>query len=324
MTFTPEAREPAVLTVLPAHDTAYRLTVLNGEVEITYGKETRVLKQGGYAFVPAAYRDKIQLKASANAEVMRLYEPSTSEALLYAGYDVRRNDVERIRVEAETRKAGQLEPLQVHLLVSKKAFISKPNISYDGPGSYSYERGLLKELSSGGIDITAVEDTNTDILTGNLLDMLSKKKAGVSYVVQLTKDEWNALKQRGEIATALAGTKIMALPELPARRARGLPFIREIEAGGVRLGLTDINALNDPTSSDTLALKAIMARLTGNRDITADMLRDLFATPNENPDPGAFAERIQRLIRSLLITMPARAYETDKELEGRRKLLWSV
>jgi len=305
------------------------LTVLEGEVEIVTekGKEKVTLKQGEELLIPNE-AGKYTLKAiNGKAVVVTQYAPSELESIMYTGYEVRMNEVLGMQRNAQKLPGKKYDQPLVHLLVSKKAFFA------EGPGSFQHERALLKNRSGEGIDMDFIDSAKDDvkILKENLLKNLGgKDKERVKYVVQLTKDEWNLLKglnesELKEVTTALAGARIMVLPSLPKGRPNGLPFIREIEAGGIRLGLTDFKKVSeDPTCSDALALKAMMARLTGNRNIDTKMLMDLFVTAGAPELPTAFADRIQRLIRGLLITVPARAYETDKELKGRRELLWAV
>ena len=139
----------------------------------------------------------------------------------------------------------------------------------------------------------------------------------MTYVVQLTEDELDSIKGDAEIAKLLKDTRLMVLPNVKLGENRGIPFIREIESAGVILGNTTEKDLADKTAIAGW-LKTIMSRLTGNKAIDWDMLSTLLKTP----DPVTFAERIKTLLEKLAVKI--QPYEADKELRGRRELLWSV
>ncbi len=277
----------------------HSLFVTEGSVEIRdeKGKKIDEIKQGEELTMPASAGRYMLVALGGPAVVYTQYKPLETEQVVIAGF------------EAIKANLAKIQNTKVTLAITAKAFRG------DGPGSYIYERKALNQASNGMVDLVQVHDIKD-------LESLIGSAKGI-VVVQLTQDELKQLTDKPEyakIAQLLNMTRVMALPRVDIIEKKGIPFVREIEAAGVILGNTSEDDIANKTAIAGW-LRELMIRLTGNRAIDWKMLGVLLKTP----DPSMpFNERVRILIKELLITMPARAYEVDKELRGRRELLWAV
>lgn len=275
-----------------------------GKVEVTTEKgETAVIEEGGQRIVPYSAGQYTLKAVEGPAVVVTSYMPLQAEGYVNAAF------------EAVRTNRAQIVSNKVHIIIPKNVFMG------DGPGSWKYERQWLKRALGDAVQIDQFQHVS------ELVEIIGKdKQAGINSVVVLTPDELSQIDRDGALKNRLlpilASTRMMTVPKVGVER-RGLPFIREIESAGIVLGNTtkeDIDKKTDIARS----LKRIMVRLTGNPKIDWNILANLIENKEKNPDPAYFNERIRILLHELLITMPARPYEADKEMKGRRELLWAV
>jgi len=230
-----------------------------------------------------------------------IYKPLANENLVLTAFEAIRAD------QAELKKTP------IALITTAKAFKG------DGPGSYLEEKKALRSMSEGKTELVQLN---------NLADLqgLLQTYKDSTCVVQLTANEINevntnpALAQLKEI---LSNTRMIPLPNVDAGK-KGVPFIREILYAAEELAL--LNAKDFAGKEKTpraVRFLDIMRRLTRNKGIDFDMLATYLE--GRGPDPvSSYNDRAALLTKELLITMPAKAEEADKELHGRRALLLSV
>ncbi|MFA6141911.1 MAG: hypothetical protein WC738_01260 [Candidatus Omnitrophota bacterium] len=284
-------------------ETYHVIFVEKGKVTVTPEKGEPFTAELGKQIPMLAKMGSYTIKAEEDSVVSTSYRPLSAESLVITGF-------EAIRANLPTVRSNK-----VHLITTEKAFRRGNEHT---PGSWKHERDVLSAISNGMVDVKAIETSSIEKLKDNLKSLVGAEK-GVTYVVQLTEDEFDSIKKDSEIDKLLKNTRLMVLPNVKFAENRGIPFIREIESAGVILGNTTEKDIRDKTAMAGW-LKTVMSKLTGNKAIDWDMLNALVAA--KSPDLISFEQRVDFLLKHLQVKLEP--YKADEGVRERRQLLWSV
>jgi len=204
---------------------------------------------------------------------------------------------------------------------------------YKTTGQMPAYKAILKEYSVDSIIRIAVYDATTEVdaerglLNASGIAIRDKAVA----VLGATSTNITGADRTDEKVNAFLGRedlRVMAIPDLAEIEGQGWFFVREVEGTALlQAGLNpdaidnresialDMQKLMSQLTRRTVSINDLYALLPFNQ-IPADLRREINLT-----DPFAW---IRYLLDKLLLQMPIQPYNAYKDLESRRKIMWSV
>ncbi|MBN1354589.1 MAG: hypothetical protein JW994_07995 [Candidatus Omnitrophica bacterium] len=320
-----------------------QLLVTKGTVTVArVGEPAETLKNGQAIFIPADVKDVYTITASSEAEVLRSYpgkdigKPVNETEVPQKGSSVEEGD-NGGPVAGPEEGAGKTEE---ELIVEKGKDVVKRVAQAFGANLATYigepctvfiQQGMnlnTKEVRKYVEDVYGVKNiSKLRVVAFSRLDTLVGRIPKHAHAIIAFDTELDRVRRgaQGEIVDGIRDI-IANSPILPVKyqeRVRGKACIyrTEILVAGIMAAHTTKENIRE---RDDLALKllSVIHTLSDRDSITIDDLGDLLSA--KGSDDNALASRIDRLVNTLLLDMPAQPVDIDQRLNNERDIQYSV
>ncbi|MFH1790532.1 MAG: hypothetical protein ABH885_00905 [Candidatus Omnitrophota bacterium] len=284
----------------------HRLFVESGEVRLADEQGNIVEVKAGEVIEWDSSRYTVQAP-SANAVMYAEYKYGVDEADIYAGYEAFKSAV----VQQRLAEAAAKEPAR------KKVMLHVPKPMYAG-NEYTEEKRLLERLTGGAVQMDHYDATAEDLERKSRQLDKSLEHVFIMYdtLLQETHDNPDLLERLKPVLSN------RILPVKAPKKGKHVAMIRELEATGVVIGLTQESDLTEGAANPMAeVLQNVMTQLVGSAEpIGFDILKNLLGG-NMNLSVEQFKGILNVLIRNLV---PLEKYDMDQRIQERRQILWAA